>query len=286
MKKRNIERSTPFSREIKEACGLWDLQGLCMNRSSECTIVVEAFDMEDDPVESYSEMIDEDEIYVKACLAEKIGAICSLLLHKNENGKSNVYVKQFMPDHASGKPVIESDLKMTEQEFVEWWKERKHGKQKNAYRTDMQIGTGERYFDSLLESNDTSWSSNADGFLTEKDETGDVAVRALIENRIADKCKVKSYDPNRYFGRDYKTWVGSIKLADALGVPLFLCTYSRRAGQDRYMGVGRIVSVDETGLIFSNGRRPDKNIMDNAADVKKWIEDEIRRFREERKNNA
>lgn len=270
-----MERSTAFSGRIKSECGFRELQGLCRNKQGEITIAVEAVDLEDDPAESFTKIIPEEEIFVKSCIAEKIGAKFTILLHKQVDGQDTVRVKQFVPDHALGKTETVFDEQMSEQDFLSWWKERKYGKQKKAYQDDMNMETNTRYFDLLFENNDTSWPSGVDGILTEKDGSGSVRVRALIENRIADKCKVKSYDPNRYFGRDYKSWVGSIKLARTLNVPLFLCTYSLRKGQEQYMGIGKIISADEDGLMFEKGERPDKNIFGSVGEVKDWIDKKI-----------
>ena len=275
MKRRNIERTTDFSTQISRECGFRGIQGLCRNKQGEYTIAVEAVDMEDDPVEAFTSVIGEEEIFVKSCFAEKIGAIFTILLHKEEAGESFVYVRQYAPDRAAGKAVCTSEEKMSEQTFIEWWKERKYGRQINSYRNDLNIGTGEKYFDNLLESNGSSWPAGIDGFITSKDQAGNPVFSALIENRIADKCKVKSYNTNRYFGRDYKTWVASIKLAGTLNAPLFLCTYSRKSGQEQYMGIGRIISADEEGLLFKDGTRPDKNVKKSVEEVREWIGKEI-----------
>lgn len=279
MKRRNIERTTEFSTQISRECGFYGLQGLCRNKQGDYTIAVEAVDMEDDPVDSFTSVIGEEEIFVKACFAEKVGAVFTLLIHKDEAGESFVYVRQYAPDRAAGRAVCTTEEKMSEQSFMEWWKERKYGKQINSYRNDLNIGTGEKYFDNLLESNGSSWPAGIDGFITSKDEAGNTVIGALIENRIADKCKVKSYNTNRYFGRDYKTWVASIKLARALSAPLFLCTYSRKKGQEQYMGIGQIVSADEEGLVFKDKVRPDKNVKSSVEEVREWINKEILEFR-------
>ena len=279
MKRRNIERTTDFSMQISRECGFCGIQGLCRNKQGEYTIAVEAVDMEDDPVEAFSSVIGEEEIFVKSCFAEKIGAIFTILLHKEEAGESFVYIRQYRPDRAAGVAVCTAEEKMSEPAFIGWWKERQYGRQMNSYRNDLNIGTGEKYFDNLLESNGTSWPSGIDGFIAAKDEAGHPTVSAMIKNRIADKCKVKSYDPNRYFGKDYKTWVASIKLAEAIDAPLFLCTYSRKSGQEQYMGIGRIISVNEEGLVFKNGTRPDKNVKKSVEEVKDYLDREILEFR-------
>lgn len=94
---------TNFSKLVHSECFVFDIQGVCINQEPLESIVVEAIDMQDDPVENYILEFSERELYVKACFGEKLNANFVLLLHKKYSNNHAIPVKYFKPNHVSKK---------------------------------------------------------------------------------------------------------------------------------------------------------------------------------------
>ena len=270
-------KSTPFSIEIKKSLNIHEVQGICRDKRGQFTSVVEAIDMEDELKDRGSvdvdlgKIITPEEIYAKAVFAERLGVELSVVLHYTEAGEDCVVLRDYIPDHTAVKPDCRDEKILTGQEFAEWWKTKSHGKYRMSYREDVSGQSDESWFDNILEDNDSTWTNGVDGFVTKRDEAGELSVLAVVVNRISNTCKIKSYDPNRYFGRDYKEWVGLMKVSEKIGVPIALCTYSRLEKQDHLLGMALVDSVSEEGLLYRDGKKPAQNMMESAEEVKNYL---------------
>lgn len=280
MKRRNTEGAHPFSAEVSQACGIYDLQGLLMNRQGEFTAAVEAYEIE--PADHFRQIsgdfIPEDELYVKSVLAERIGVPLYLLIHRT--GKSWIAFYEVSPDHRALRPICTAFYRKTEAEFLKWWREKKQTIQTKAYRSDFQKRVEDSYFDTLLEAHGEKWGGNVDGYLVSRDGRGDVDIWGVIENRFTNKETIRNYDPQKYFrfgGGDYYTWLPLILLSGRLGLPLFLATYSNKACEERLMGLTRVEGLDNSGVAYAEdeaGRqlRPCGHILSDAAEIRRWLQ--------------
>ncbi len=277
MKRITRGKSTPFSIEIKKSLGIHEVQGICRDRTGTFTAVVEAIDMEcelkdrENPDCDMGKIITPEEIYAKAVFAERLGVCLSLVLHYTESGEDRVVLREYMPDHVEIKPECRSEQILSGKEFADWWKEKSYGKHRMAYREDVSGRAEESWFDRELEKNDSTWTNGVDGFVTKTDDTGDLSVLSVVVNRISNMCKIKSYDPNRYFDRDYKEWVGLMKVSEKVGVPIALCTYSRLKKDDHKLGMALVESVSAEGLTYRNGKKPTQSIMESAGEVENFL---------------
>lgn len=271
MKKRCKDRSTAFSEEIRKECGICNIQGICSDRDGKYTVAIEAVDTEDGATDDLSAVFTDEELYIKTCLAEELGIDFSMLIHRESGGESTIIVRSYIADHVSKTIKCRNEEVFSESGFIAWWREHNHGKMRKAYQEEIGGNLDDHFFDRLLRKNESSWPESIDGVVTERDESGEIMIKAVIGNRISNACKVKSYDPNRYFGRDYKEWIHLMKVAQKLNVPLFLCTYSNRSGQESFTGVARIDGVSEEGLIYHNGKKPVQNVLNDVGEVKKIL---------------
>ena len=287
MKKRDMENCTAFSKEVQRACNMYDMQGLCKDADDRYTIAVEAFDMENNNLEDYKRELSDEELYIKASFALKVGAVFTLLLHTKKNGSDKIVVRMFAPEHVYNRnctgPVVRCiyDKMMTESEFVTWWKSKKAGRQTKPYRAGMAAKIRASYFDNLMESNGSSWCGNIDGFLVRKDASGQIKIVGIVENRYSNKLNIDAYNPNAYFkynGGDYRTWSELKSLADHMGVPLFLCTYSRMPGMERKVGMTQVTSVTSSGLSYKFNLVPGANVKSSPEDANKWLTQAVDAF--------
>lgn len=272
MKKRDMENPTAFSLQIKEECHMFDLQGLCKDRREQYTMAIEAVDCETDPPMAYRNLFTQEELYAKACFARQLGVPFIILEHKDRGG-FDYYVRYFNADEA-GRRAVEDNARrrvMTETFFLNWWKARKHGKQQKFYRGEMQQRLLESFFDQLFEHNNSSWCGNIDGFLMGRDNAGHDRVSAVIECRFSNAETIVTYDPGQYYADDTVTWNGLKAMADAMGVPLYLMTYSKRDGEQDRTGITKIESVDAQGLHYKDALKPCSNLKRTGAEVLEWI---------------
>ncbi len=270
MRKRDMEVQTQFSTRIKEDCHIYDLQGLCKDKNGNYSMAVEAIDMGNDPVEAFIEVFSDEELYAKAKLAERIGTVLFLLLHKREKmgqeKKDEIYIEKVQAEGAE-LVNLSRENKLSEEYFVNWWRARKFGAQKKEYGDEMSDLISSSYFDSLLERNNSSWSGNIDGFLMK-----DGNVSALIECRFSSEKEIENYDPGKFFEKDKVVWNELYSLSTRLGVPLYLFTYSRLLASRQKVGITKIEEVTAEGLKYYKDTKPCNNILESSEQVLDWIE--------------
>lgn len=278
---RNSElRHTDFYDKVLETGFLYDLQGIVINSS----FAVEAIDLKDDDFESYKTKAfgrGEKEWFVKAFIAEKLSCDLFVLLHKKTDDKDIIrkirltteIVKEGENERYT---VSEQDVEdFSVDEFVNWWKEKTNGwSQIKNYRPDMDNYLKKSYFDKLLSDNKLSWPLNIDGFYIRKvrSEPGSKSffepeIRALIENRFTTITPFLKYDPIYYVNEDTVAWKGLKIIAAELKLPLILCTYSRRSGEEYIAGIAEIQNDTEDKFIYQNDVKPYENTATDANDV-------------------
>ncbi len=266
-----MEVQTNFSERIKKECGIYDLQGICKNRNGDYTIAIEAVDMGNDPVEAFWELFSEDELYAKAKFAERVGATMYLMLHKREKfgaqeeKHDEIYCKTVSTANGTD-VVVEDDVKLSEDYFVQWWKKRKAGAQRKEYGDEMKRLIRASYFDTLLERKRSSWPGNIDGFMMRDGE-----ISSIIECRFSSDFNISSYDPNQFFADDKKVWGELYKLSTEMEVPLYLFTYSRRMDSREKVGIAKIENITSTGLVYKDNIKPCNNLKSSSYEVLDWI---------------
>lgn len=283
MKRRNVEGTHEFAEAIAERFNIFELGGLLLDSDWNFTAAVEAFELEaEEAGRSLHDLIVSngflEALYMDALFAAKLQIPFYIIAHIQENAYIHIY--KIHPDEKTQDLNCEARQRLTEDEFIHWWQEKKGTAQTKPYRSDFQRRAQNSYFDNLLEGYELKWGGNIDGFLV-ADREGAFEVTAIIENRFTNKAPLAQYDPNNYYkfnGGDYNTWRPLIQLADSLGVPLLLMTYSNRIGEGRQVGITRIIDQSlEDGLLYvqdSRGKaiRPCKNIFTDVDDIQKCFE--------------
>ena len=274
MRRRDVERLTYYAKHIKEACKIYDLQGLCQNEG-EYTIAVEAIDMEDDSVDTYLEEFSKEELFAKVYFSRSLNIPFVIMLHKKENGIDYIYLKWMDISVETEDIYCLREMRMNEEEFIIWWKNNKQGRQTKEYRPAMQRIINDSYFDQLMEQNQTSWTGNIDGFTLYKKEANGEGVSAIIECRISGQLRTDKYDPNNYFhsgGGDFTTWSKLLQLSVELSVPLILLTFSKISTCSNMVGAAVVEKVNrDSGLSYKDDITPNENVFDNVEDFKQWL---------------
>lgn len=285
MKRRSVEGTHPFAEYIAEYCHIFDLGGLLLDDNGNFTAAVEAFEIEpNEDHRALSVLLDNngytDTIYMACIFAEKLGVPFYVFAHIEGNKLINIY--HLRSDQNSHQVVCTQRSKLTEDGFIQWWKQKKRTIQTKPYRQQFRQRAETSYFDDLLESHGLKWGGNIDGYLVTL-HNNEEDVSAIIENRFTNKVSLSRYDPNNFYtdgGGDYYTWLPLMILKDRLGVPLFLMTYSNRSEEEGQVGITRILGQDRNGLHYIKDRnnrsiRPCDNLHHNLATIRAWISENL-----------
>ncbi len=257
MKRRCVEGKHAFAKAIAERFHIFELGGLLLDANWEFTAVVEAFELSREEKDQRLSLLLEaagltKDFYMEGVFARQLGVPFYIMTHAQ--GGSRIRVYDVHPDVATSALQCDREIKLTEEAFLAWWREKKGTTQTKEYREDFEARAAGSYFDDLLERNGLKWGGNIDGCLAV--ETGGApAVAAIIENRFTNKKPLSEYDPNEYYhgynGSDANTWRPLLDLKSKLGVPLFLMTYSRRAGEETMVGITQVLEQSRAeGLIY------------------------------------
>lgn len=251
--RRNTEGSHSFSENIDSSLGIFDMQGLLLNKDGHFTAAIEAFELPKG--QHYTNLRadafgNEEELYVRACFAEQVGVPFYVLLHAEDEKRIKVF--EVYADVSTHKCGCRKQSFLTEHEFIEWWHKRKQTKQSKPYREQFLGRVSKSYFDTLLETNDLKWGGNVDGYFV-TDSTSNYRVTGIIEKRFSTKTTITKYDPADYFhygGGDYNTWKPLFTLKNILNVPLYLFTYSRAVGEDNLVGATILTKLTKDGITY------------------------------------
>ncbi len=258
MKIRNTEGKHDFSISIDRAFHIYDMQGLLMDGQENFTAAVEAFEI--GPKERVEKIMghvfSSEELYRKSCFAAEVGVPFFLLHHRENTAEKENFIvmDEVVPDREHKSPERINRYKMTEKEFLAWWRERKKTVQTKQYRKDFQKRVKTSYFDWLLESNGEKWGGNIDGYFVSPD---DDRILGIVEKRFTNGNSLKRYDPADYFkcgGGDYYTWKPLIQLRDQLAVPLFLFTFSNISGETSKVGMTVVDILKRNGIEYIKDR--------------------------------
>lgn len=277
MRRRDVEGSHRFSREVAEACGIYELGGLLLNSQGEFTAAAEAFELERGEVPkggSFSGLLRregyERDILAGCAAARELGI--PFYLFAKVRGEPGIHQYEVTAQEGEGEPRLKSVSyrHLGEEEFLQWWREHKQTEQKKTYRRDFQERASDSYFDHLLEGHGLKWGGNIDGLLIPAQ--GAARVAAVVENRYTNQAPLKWYDPGKHFDHDIFTWRPLILLRKKLNVPLVLTTYSRRPGEERAVGMAQVLNEpEETGALRYRGLPPGRNIVHAPEDVMRWL---------------
>lgn len=282
LKRRNTEGAHQFSETIDANLGIFDMQGLLLNRDGQFTAAVEAFEL---PLYSQFTTLreeafgDEEQLYIRACFAAQVGVPFFVLLHRE--GQSRIRVYEVVADNQARRCVCHNQFWLSEPDFIEWWHERKQTTQTKPYRTQFTERVQESYFDSLLESNDLKWGGNIDGYFVSTPESN-YHIEGIIEKRFTTKTyrPISQYDPAAFFrsgGGDYNTWKPLFTLKTQLSVPLYLFTFSRLSGEENKVGVTIIESLTRQGISYildknNNEITPNSKICNNETELRRRLQ--------------
>ncbi len=277
MKRRDSERQD-HSLEVEFAalCKMYDLQGLLMGDSDLFTAAVEAFEMSYDekaPVHVSEATFSPEQWMAKLTLSDALNVHLFLFVHRDQSKKIHCF--DITLESYASRDAAHSIL--TEDQFVEWWRNHKTTIQTKSYRPELTATIKESYFDNLLERNGLKWGGNVDGFVV---VTGgnDFSPLAIIENRFTRNESIFQYDPAKYFSDDYQTWKPLKLICRALNIPLFLCVYSKRNTEQRLIALAEI-KFEEDGLLYRNNIHPYENIFRDLQLAKEWLMSSIDRYK-------
>lgn len=251
--RRNTEGSHAFSENIDSTLGIFDMQGLLLNKDGNFTAAIEAFELLEGQhfnnlrTDAFG---NEENLYVRACFAEQVGVPFFVLLHVENEKRIKVF--EVYADVSTHKCGCRNQFYLTEPEFIEWWHERKQTVQSKPYRDQFLGRVSKSYFDTLLETNDLKWGGNVDGYFV-ADSTSNYRVTGIIEKRFSTKKTITQYDPANYFrygGGDYNTWKPLFTLKNILKVPLYLFTYSRVINEDNLVGATILTQLSKDGITY------------------------------------
>ena len=275
MKKREAETQKHlFEHQFAEECKLFDLQGLLMNTEDSFTAAVEAFEIEnkDLPIRSVKQAVfSEEEWLAKISISEALRVQLNLFVHVD--GKETIH--RYIVTRAGfvGKEPVQHQ-KISENDFVEWWRRHKTTIQTKEYRPQLSGSIKDSYFDVLLEKNGLKWGGNIDGFLILDQKT--YRPTAIIENRFTEVASIYQYDPAKYYGQDVQTWKPLRVMCRDLNIPLILCTYSKRRNEEQLLGMAEILWQYD-GIQYRE-QRPCDNLFDNTAKAKDWLLETVKKY--------
>lgn len=273
MQRRDIESNkTQMQQIIEKNFPICNLQGL-FTENDKYLAGFEAIDMEGSSPDEFDSILSMSDINLRVSFCRQLAADCRfyLLLHSTYQSKNCIFIKEFV--HNPDGNAVEIDCqRFNEEQFLIWWKSYSSFKQTKSYRHDAQEFLKNSYFDRLLAKEGLSWTFNIDGFLF--DPKNGNKVKALIENRNSTERAVQFYDPSFFFRYDVKVWTALKKVSDRLGVPLILCTYSRKHDCKDQMGAAVIEGITE-GLSYKDNIPPDRNIMNDHVSFKAWLNNVI-----------
>ena len=164
MRRRDVEGSHRFSREVAEACGIYELGGLLLNSQGEFTAAAEAFELERGEVPkggSFSGLLRregyERDIRAGCVAARELGV--PFFLFAKVRGEPGIHQYEVTAQEGEGEPRLKSVSyrHLGEEEFLQWWREHKQTEQKKTYRRDFQERASDSYFDHLLEGHGLKW---------------------------------------------------------------------------------------------------------------------------------
>lgn len=277
MERRDMEGSHIFSNKIKTQCGIYDLQGLLLNKKGNFTAAIEAFEYNShDQLKSIvPNLMTRESVFAKSLFASSVGVDLFVFVHLSNTNSINIY--QVKPDLAEQKAKCVSTKTISEEQFISWWAEHKQTNQMKPYRDEVTSRMRRSYFDGLLESHGLKWGGNIDGFTI--DLSGSPRVSSIIENRFSKFLPVQSYDPAKYFqsgGGDYHSWSPLFKIKEKLNVPLILCTYSKLSDHIMEIGATKIETLNNDGIKYDETiGAPTSNVFLNAAEFQRWFEKTI-----------
>lgn len=253
--RRNSEGSHHFSEAIDANLGIFDMQGLLLNRNGQFTAAVEAFER---PAQAPFTTLrqeafgNEESLYVRACFAAQVGVPFYVLLHTE--GTHNINILEITANVNTHHCECHNQFCLSEADFIEWWHERKQTIQTKPYRDQFMERVSRSYFDSLLEANELKWGGNIDGYFVSSADTN-YRIKGIIEKRFTTKINspINTYDPAyffRYGGGDYYTWKPLFTLKEQLCVPLYLFTYSRLTGEENKVGATIVTELSQHGISY------------------------------------
>lgn len=251
--RRNTEGTHQFSKIIDTNLGIFDMQGLLLNRDGQFTAAIEAFER---PAQAPFTTLrqeafgNEESLYVRACFAEQVGVPFYVLVHIE--GVNRIKFFELIANTHSHRCECQNQFWLNEPDFIEWWHERKQTIQTKPYRDQFLGRVSRSYFDSLLEANGLKWGGNIDGYFVSSQDTN-YRIEGIIEKRFTTKQSINEYDPASYFnfgGGDYNTWKPLFTLKDQLSVPLYLFTYSRCEGELDKVGATIVTGLSRQGISY------------------------------------
>lgn len=282
--RRNTENLHSFSEEINKKLDIFDMQGLLLNKDEAFTAAIEAFEYSD---RTQATSICQDafetveDLYVRSCFAEAVGVPFYVLLHKQRGSQVTFY--QVSPDREKQQPVCVERFRLTEGEFIQWWRKNKQTEQTKEYRRDFRNRIRESYYDETLESNGLKWGGNIDGYFVDRNAE-ERKIGGIIEKRYTNKKSIEEYDPADYFfcgGGDYHTWKPLFLLKEQMyqgkeDIPIFLFTHSNQEGEERKVGVTIVDKLTPEGIEYIKDEtgepiRPNQMICDSVQELKEKI---------------
>lgn len=285
MERRNVEGEHEFAKAIAERFNLFELGGLLLDANWDYTAVVEAFELtKEEKGHHLSDLMEangfSEGLYMAGRFAKRLEIPFFLIAHVQE--EPHIYIYRVTPDEEAQKLQCQERRTLTEAEFAAWWKEWKGTVQTKPYRSDLQGRVKHSYFDKLLETHKLRWGGNIDGYMAVS-QAGAFDIAAIIENRFTNKTELEKYDPNDFFhvkydGGDFNTWRPLIRLKDKLKIPLFLMTYSNRAGEEQLVGITQVIGLSQKeGLLYMQNPegkpiRPYNNIFATMDEIQTWLQ--------------
>ncbi len=274
MKIRTSENNHEFQERLFKRLKAYSLQGLLMNDKHEFTAAVEAVEYEEkDDLTKIP--FNEEQINARYILANAIGVPLYIILYMQEVFKILEVTKK------AGRIRLEfNEEKLTEKEFIEWWKQRKQTIQNKALNNGGEERVHKTIFDSTLRKYGYEWGGNIDGFVLSEDGN---SVRYIIDNISVSAPNLRD-EPSHYFnssnpkhGPRYEGWYAAVKLANMLNVPHVLFTLDKCNTSKEHIGFAVIDKLTPEGIYYVNDISPDRHILERLEFIQNEVEEVVRK---------
>lgn len=278
MKRRDSEQQFhPLAERFKRLCKFYDLQGLLMQDSSTFTAALEAFEYSPEEAEHLSSVkegtFSDEEYIAKIQFAKRLEVPFFLLTHRTD--KDNVIRDTLDVDAVEFDVTSIERTSMTPSEFLDWWRSYKGTIQTKRYGNELQYAIRDSYYDKLLEADKLKWGGNIDGFRMPDLRKGKPSL--IIENRFTKEITIKKYDPAEFYlpkhnrAGDKQTWNPIFQACRRLNAALILCTYSKRDGEEQFLGMAEIDPTESRFLKYVDNIPPCKNLFTDLDKAKEWL---------------
>lgn len=263
MKIRTSENAHDFQTRLFHRLNAYSLQGLLMDDQHEFTAAIEAVEYEDGD-DKTKVPFTRRELHARYVLAREVGIPLYILCYVD-----GIY-KIIRVNEERNQVVLRLDKKLNENEFIQWWGERKKTVQTKPLNNGGEERLGETIFDRVLRRHGYEWGGNIDGFVLTEDGQ---AVKYIIDNISVSRPNLND-EPSHYFnspnpkhGPRYEGWYAAVKLANQIHVPHVLFTIDKRDEKKEHIGFTVMDRLTPDGIFYAGNIKPNSNIIEGMEHI-------------------